>query len=424
MFNFIFSLILSIIDIWLIEFFLSKNFILKNGDTSRRYIYYITEIFLMVISYTLFPVNFLANFIILSLTLAIAIYRYEYTIVQFVKYLLLFIFLHMVLGSFITTMLIWTFNIHVDLSYISWSSLYKILIELIIRYVELLILLYTINKHRQSPITLHHFKSFSIFLSFYVAFVLIFNNDKLFIFPNVGRTFIFVIIVYNIALIFFDRFQTHHEELEYDHKQLKSETSSDSVYFEEHLKGNDDIRGIKHDMKNHMLVLKGYIESDSKKTALEYIQTIENEIEIASSTLHTGIPTVDSIITNKIKVMKESNIQYKEKFKVICLGDIYDRDLALMLASALDNAIEAAIKSEDKKVSLQMGTEANYLCITLINSIKRNSKPNFKKSSKEDSTKHGFGYKKIKTIVKKYDGNLDTEITRDKVIMTITLKLN
>ncbi|MEG0593407.1 MAG: GHKL domain-containing protein, partial [Coprobacillus sp.] len=65
-----------------------------------------------------------------------------------------------------------------------------------------------------------------------------------------------------------------------------------------------------------------------------------------------------------------------------------------------------------------------YVCIILTNSIKRNSKPNFKKSSKEDSTKHGFGYKKIKTIVKKYDGNLDTEITKDKVIMTITLKLN
>lgn len=422
MIYFVINIMLSFCDLWLINFFLFGK---RNLFTVKKFNFNLClQLLLLMIINIEITKNVFCNTFLYFCVLIIAQNQNKSSMFSTTKYLSFFMIFKVLISNLIILIITWTFDISIGYSLATYSVSYKLLIEIIIRYVQLISILSIINYKKEPKLSFHHFKLFSIFLSLYFSVVLIVNNDKLFIFRNVGRTFVFVIIVYNIALIFFDRFQTHHEELEYDHKQLKSETSSDSVYFEEHLKGNDDIRGIKHDMKNHMLVLKGYIESDSKKTALEYIQTIENEIEIASSTLHTGIPTVDSIITNKIKTMKKSNIQYKEKFKVICLGDIYDRDLALMLASALDNAIEAAIKSEDKKISLQMGTEANYLCITLINSIKRNSKPNFKKSSKEDSTKHGFGYKKIKTIVKKYDGNLDTEITKDKVIMTITLKLN
>lgn len=419
---FIFNFILALFDIWLIEFFLSKNYIIKQINNER--LYYTIEIVLMAVSICFFPQHTIIQILLGLLALLIAINKYDITFKELLKCIFLFLILHFALSGFITNVLCWVFNIKTTPFHINWSLSYKILIESIIRYLELLILIYITNRNTKKDITLHNFKSFSFFLSIYFCFALIINNDKLFVFPNVGRTFVIVIVVYNIALVFFDRFQTHHEQLEYDHKQLKTDSASESLYFKEHVVGNDQMRSIKHDMKNHMLILYSYVSSNNKEVALEYIKTIQDEIEIASATLHTGIPPLDSVITSKVKTMTNKGIKYSEKFKMITLGVVFDSDLALMLASALDNAIEAAEKSEDKTVSLEISTELNYICIKLVNSIKKGSKPNFKKTTKEDKTKHGFGYKKIKSIIKKYNGDLYTDITHDKVMMTITLRID
>ncbi|MEG0277424.1 MAG: hypothetical protein RR630_10385, partial [Coprobacillus sp.] len=285
--NFIFYLILAIADIWLFEFYLSKN--LKLNKTKYKKFFYIIEILLMTCAYYVIQDSLiLCAFLIVIITI-ISINKFQYSKKELLLSCTFFLIQYIIMRNIIIFTFIWIFDIPTLNTFLNWSLTYTILIEVAVHYLQFIIIIYLTKYKSKKVIVLHHFKSFSILLSFYFGIALVINNDKLFIFPNVGRTFIFVIIVYNVALIFFDRFQNHHEELEYDHEQLKSESSSDLVYFEEHLEGNEEIRSIKHDLDNHMIILSVDIESDNKVGALYYIKNIKMSIEIASATTHTGI---------------------------------------------------------------------------------------------------------------------------------------
>ena len=87
-------------------------------------------------------------------------------------------------------------------------------------------------------------------------------------------------------------------------------------------------------------------------------------------------------------------------------GDIY-----ALFGNALDNAIEAVvkIKETDKRIiELKIHTVNNLLTINIRNSFDGSvifDESGLPKTTKEDSSYHGYGVKSISMIVDKYDGN-------------------
>lgn len=75
----------------------------------------------------------------------------------------------------------------------------------------------------------------------------------------------------------------------------------------------------------------------------------------------------------------------------------------------IDNAIEAAENTVDKRITVEMNTCGNYLSILITNSISNSVLTDNKDlmTSKADKELHGIGIKSVKAVVKKYDGMIN-----------------
>ncbi len=85
-------------------------------------------------------------------------------------------------------------------------------------------------------------------------------------------------------------------------------------------------------------------------------------------------------------------------------------DLCNLIGNMLDNAIEAAEKVDSgAAVEVSIFSDKYQLIITVSNSILQSVLRNNSdlKTTKNETSSHGFGIKSIRAIAKKYDGLVD-----------------
>lgn len=273
---------------------------------------------------------------------------------------------------------------------------------------------------------LHHFKAISIFLSIYFSITVILTNKTLFYFPGTGRTFVFVILVYNTALIVFDRLDTKHHEF-VQLVEIEKLNQSMKIAFGEKMQNiADEMLRLKHDMTSLCTVVLGYIDKGMNDYARERLKTQITNLDKINLMTHTGQIAIDSIIDYMLCQMKEYNILLEENVRRIQIPITLSNDLATVLSIALNNAIEASLQVEDenKTIHLSILRHNNHLIIHIMNPIQKGHKPIFHKTSKlVDSYQHGFGISNMKNIVKRYNGELEFNVTEDTVDLKIIVEI-
>lgn len=317
-------------------------------------------------------------------------------------------------------------NTSLTLSFLNWMTSYAILSKFILRYIEYTIILMYLNVKKGVLLPIHHFKIISIIISIYFSILIIINTDKLFYFQNIGRTFIFIIITYNLALIAFNKYQTVHEILERDMLQTNERILAEKRFIERKVEADENIKRMRHDLKNYYHILNGYANDGNIEEIKKFLETRIGILDKSSSFIHSGHSCIDSILNEKIFVMKEKNIQYTENLVNMYIGNIDVSDLSLLIGLALDNAIEAAEQVNDfKEIEFTAKNYQGYLVLYFKNSIISNSHPDFNKTSKlSDSFNHGFGVKGIKQFAKIYNGEMKYITEKDKVILRVTLSVS
>lgn len=160
-----------------------------------------------------------------------------------------------------------------------------------------------------------------------------------------------------------------------------------------------------HDLKHQIRAIRNL----NKDEMDSYLKEIESSIRIYESIVKTGNEVLDTILTEKSLYCEERNIT------VSCVADgsqmdfINTVDLYAILGNAMDNAIEAVEKLENKEecqIDVLIYRQQNFLVINIINPRKENLiyKEELPISTKGDARYHGFGLKSIRYLVKKYDG--------------------
>ena len=100
-----------------------------------------------------------------------------------------------------------------------------------------------------------------------------------------------------------------------------------------------------------------------------------------------------------------------------------DNDLTSILNNMLDNAIESAVKSNRKFITIGINKLRNMLVIDVTNS---SDTPPLVKNGKLVSTKksvglHGYGFKSICRTAKKYNGDVEWEYNQDTKEFTVSI---
>ena len=181
-----------------------------------------------------------------------------------------------------------------------------------------------------------------------------------------------------------------------------------SKYLDFYNQESDNLRKLKHDLKNHQLVLESL---DKKNQYTQYIDEVFKGIGQVAY-IESGNIYIDACLYAKQQEYPEIIFD----FDISVAGLVFnEKDLTSLIFNLIDNACNEALK-HNKLVSVMIRYTNNLLIIRIKNTCP--IKPNF---STDKGEGHGYGLKIIKNIVNKYHGDLFIDYHDDQVIFNIKI---
>ncbi len=229
------------------------------------------------------------------------------------------------------------------------------------------------------------------------------NND---ISPYILTGMICIILANIMTYYFFAVMNKEYENtikaklLEQQNNVLKQSIADKDAFVKE-------MKTVRHDIKNQLLTIMQYADAGKTKDIKEYVNALTNNyLPNILNYINTDNATFDAVINSKIAVCNQKNIFMEVSIRRDTNISIPPVEIAVLFGNLLDNAIEAAKDTEDKRIVLDIRKNASYLIILVSNSI-RMSVLGYNKNletSKPDKELHGIGIKSIKNIVEKHNG--------------------
>ncbi len=212
------------------------------------------------------------------------------------------------------------------------------------------------------------------------------------------------------------------ENLIFALKNQVEKQNMDMNYYNILEKQNEDLRIYVHDTKNHLNAIHNL---NTNPEIDEYLTKMLSRLKTYSSVCHSGNHLLDVIINKYETECQIKNIKFSFDVKLCNLIFVNNYDLVAILNNLLDNAIEAAVDSENAFVSLSTNYTNTFAVITISNRCDKipltfNSKLI---TTKKDKNKHGIGIKSVKKTLKKYDGDLEWEYDEKEQIFITTVML-
>lgn len=196
------------------------------------------------------------------------------------------------------------------------------------------------------------------------------------------------------------------------------------------ISGYDKINKVRHDMKNHLILLDNYLANGDYIHAKEYIGKLNDELDITKKGVISNNIIVDALVNNCIEKAKKQNTVFQHEIFIPNRLNIDDMDLCVVLGNLLDNAIEACNRITDnsriKRISFEMKYGNNYIFINQENTYNEETIKQVNGnyiSSKGDRAGNslGIGLGNIMNIVDKYDGTFKIESLNDMFCLKIIL---
>lgn len=184
----------------------------------------------------------------------------------------------------------------------------------------------------------------------------------------------------------------------------------------------EQIRALKHDMKNHTLVMLSYLEENRVEEAKSYAGELLDKLNKMYTYVNVGNSLLNYIINNKLSAAKEQGIEIKAEIENLAFDYMDSVDFSALLNNLLDNAIHGALESKSPKLEVQISAKKGFDIITVKNSIDESvleRNPEF--VSTKDEPGHGYGMKQIRSIVEKYNGDIDIYEKENQFIVSIML---
>ena len=169
------------------------------------------------------------------------------------------------------------------------------------------------------------------------------------------------------------------------------------------------IRGWRHDYRNHIQVLKAYAASEDMEAIKQYLDELDTDLQTVDTVIKTGNAMADAILNSKISLARSKEIQVKADAHIPLALTTSDIDLCVIIGNLFDNAIEASLKlpPEQRMIRIYMAMKNTQLYISFTNftaTVKMEKQGRVFKSSKGEG--HGLGLVRIDAIVDRLGGYL------------------
>lgn len=213
---------------------------------------------------------------------------------------------------------------------------------------------------------------------------------------------ILVTIVYNhIQKMYNDRL-----ELELITQKAKMDTENYKILENQY----ENQRVLIHDIRGHMQVMRGLLESKNYDELENYLLDMERDPALQKIARLCDNTVLNVILVHHASICKSLGIDVDFDIRQHSVDFISAHDITAIFDNLLTNAEEAAKNTSEKYIKLSATQQGETgVLITVINSC--NSAPDMDddgniKTKKEDKEHHGVGLKSVKQALRQYQGVL------------------
>ena len=174
----------------------------------------------------------------------------------------------------------------------------------------------------------------------------------------------------------------------------------------------EELRTIRHEIKNHNFYIKALLDEGKIPEAREYLDRVSAKGTKYLKSFDSGNYVIDIVMNHEIAAAKEWNVTLKESILVPKQLPFRDEDLCSLLSNLLDNALEAAAQSGEKAPAVEISIlpRQEYLFIRVTNPVDKALPEHRRMTLETTKTKHtelhGFGTRIIRSIAETYNGSV------------------
>ncbi len=218
-------------------------------------------------------------------------------------------------------------------------------------------------------------------------------------------------IVSLFCIIFTYKKLTESFRLHQETALLEMQANFLNQYVEEVKLRYEKTKSFRHDIKNHVTVIKELLENQKEKEALQYVGEMEHLTADLSFPVSTNHPVLDIFLGNKLGIAKDRQIQVQCSMLVPYPCGIRDMDFCIILGNALDNAISACnqIRNEKQKwIRVTGKVQGDFLLMEIENSY-----------TGRKTIRSGTGLSNIKAVAEKYHGAMEIKTEGEVFVLSV-----
>ncbi len=243
--------------------------------------------------------------------------------------------------------------------------------------------------------------------------------------PDSSVLLLTVIMTASNVALYFTVFQMEKlKQKQYEYRLIKERLALAQINSDEATKIWENIRKVRHEMKNHLTVLAVLLKKQDIEGCETYLSNLIGNVEHFGDIVRTDNAVIDYLINSKLTCLKDTKIivsGYVGNF-----DDISDADLACMIGNVIDNAVEAEnkIQDHDKRIiELHFLVQNQNRIIVCKNAIEESVLDTNKelRTTKKDTISHGLGHQIISEIAEKYYGFVNYSEVNDMFCVQIVL---
>ena len=167
------------------------------------------------------------------------------------------------------------------------------------------------------------------------------------------------------------------------------------------------IRGWRHDYRNHIQTMKAYAAAKDWEAITHYLDLLDEDLQTVDTVIKTGNPMTDAILNSKISLAKAKNIEVVADAHIPVRLKASEIDLCCVICNLFDNAIEASEKLPEgqRVIRVYMDMRGTQLYISFTNfTAGKKLKKEGKLFRSTKGAGHGLGLVRIDAIVERLDG--------------------
>jgi len=186
------------------------------------------------------------------------------------------------------------------------------------------------------------------------------------------------------------------------------------------------LRSERHDFDNKLGVIYGMLEDREADRAREYAASLIGASFAHHSMVQLPYSMLRAMINYKLSVASEQGIRLNPSVELREGLTFNEPDLAIIIGTLMDNAIDACRKVPDGYIAFNLGYKPDYLILRVENAVEPGTQmPSWVgepgASSKSDPENHGFGLSNVKYLVEKQGGLIEIGLQKDVFRVNIAL---